>query len=231
MSYSTPHHAHEYLKSACLSVVHEYTLACQRKSMKERRKIVLLKREIDLCARLALHFGPEAGLAAQGTSDLDLVISSPTLRAEVKFLRRKPDGKQPINLWNAKKGVKHDWDWFLALRNTGDTFKKTCLVFFLPGQSLLPFHEICNLRSAGAVYVKADYAPFVRLVRPDKNNPKRLIYQTKYPHDLLIRMGGKVIVRRQLVGSLASPIWALIYSRVGTIEYKSLTGFNEVEIG
>jgi hypothetical protein len=230
MSYSTPHHAHEYLKSACLSIVHEYTLACQRKSNSERRKIVLLKQEIDLCARLAMHFGPEAGLAAQGSSGLDLVISSPTLRAEVKYLRRKPGGKQPVNLWNAKKGVKHDWDWLLSLKNVGDAFKKTCLVFFLPSQSMLQFHEVCDVKASGAHYLKADYAPFVRLVRPDKVNPNRLVYQSKYPHDLLIRMGGKVIVRRQLVGSTASPIWALIYTRVGTNEYKSLTQLIEVEV-
>ncbi len=230
MSYSTPHHAHEYLKSACLSIIHEYTLACQRKSKAEREKIVLSKREIDLCARLAMHFGPEAGLAAQGSSDLDLVISSPTLRAEVKYLRRKIGGKQPVNLWNAKKGVKHDWDWLLRLKNSGDTFKKTCLVFFLPSQSILQFHEVCDVKAAGKIYTKADYAPFVRLVRPDKANPNQLVYQSKYPRDLLIRIGGKVIVRRQLVGSTASPIWALIYTRVGTNEYKSLTEFSEVEI-
>lgn len=229
MSYSTPHHAHEFLKAACISIVHEYTLACQRKSLTERRKIVLLKREIDLTARLVLQFGPEAALAAQGTSDLDLVITSPTLRAEVKYLRRKPDGKQPVNLWNAKKGVKHDWDWLLSLKNTGDTFKKTCLVFFLPGQSILQFHEVCDVKPAGTTFKPADVVPFARLVRPDKTDPRKLVYRSKYPHDLLIRIGKKVIVRRQVVGSIASPVWALIYSRVGTNEYNALTSINEVK--
>ena len=89
-----------------------------------------MKREIDLTARLALQFGPEAGLAAQGTSDLDLVISSPTLRAEVKFLRRKPGGKQPVNRWNAKKGgqARLDLDkfaeehWRRIQKNSADLF-------------------------------------------------------------------------------------------------------------
>lgn len=230
MSYSTPHQAHEYLKSACMSIVHDYILACQRKSIAEKEGIVLLKREIDLTARLALYFGPEASLAAQGTSALDLVISSPTIRAEVKFLRRKPGGKQPVNLWNAKKGPKHDWQWLLNLKNTGDTFKKSCLIFFLPSKGLLDFAEVCDLKPSGAKYTKQEVAPFLRLVRPNPANPKQLIYRDKYPRDLLIRMGGKVIVRRQVVGSTSNPIWALIFSRVGTNEYKSLTGYHETSI-
>ncbi len=230
MSYKTPHHAHEFLKAACMTIVHEYTLACQRKTEDERRKIVLLKREVDLQSRLVVHFGPEASLAAQGTSALDLSISSPIIRAEVKYLRRKPDGKQPVNLWNAKKGVRHDWEWLLNLSSAGEAFKKTCLVFFLPSKSFLEFHEVCDLKPAGTSYIPMDYAPFVRLVRPDSANKLKLVYRDKSPTDLLIRMGGKVIVRRQMIGFPSQPIWALVYSRVGTHEYANLTHFNEAEI-
>jgi hypothetical protein len=230
MSYKTPHHAHEFLKAACLTIVHEYTLACQRKSQNERRNIVLLKREIDLHSRLAMHFGPEASMAAQGTSALDLSISSPRIRAEVKYLRRKPNTYQPVNLWNGKKGVKHDWEWLLQLKNVGDAFRKTVLVFFLPSKSFLEFHQVCDLKPVGTSFQKSDYAPFVRLVRRDPSNTSRLIYRDKAPHDLLIRMGGKVIVRRQMIGFTSQPIWALVYSRVGTGEYKNLTEFEETTL-
>ena len=43
-------------------------------------------------------------------------------------------------------------------------------------------------------------------------------------------MGRKVIVRRQMIGYTSQPIWALIYSRVGTGEYQNLTQFDEVTL-
>lgn len=230
MSYKSPHHAHEFLKAACLTIVHEYTLACQRKTEAERRKIILSKREVDLQSRLAIHFGPEASLAAQGTSALDLSISSPRIRAEVKYLRRKPGGRQPVNLWNANKGVGHDWRWFLNLSGNGDNFRKTCLVFFFPSKNLLTFDQVCDLKPAGTSFQRTDYAPFLGLVGPDPKNSALLKYRNKPLQDLLIRLGGKVIVRRQMIGYLSQPIWALIYSRVGTREYANLTKFYEYTV-
>jgi len=226
MSYSTPHHAHEYLKAACLAIVHSYTLAAQRKNSAEVLRMVCNKREIDFNARLGLFFGPEASLAAQGTSDLDLLISSPTIKAEVKFLRRKADGKQPVNIWGSKKGPKHDWEWLLGLTNEGDAFKKHALVFFVPGQDVISFEEACRIRPAGTKFTRHDYAPFVNLVKPDPGNPKSLIYTSKPNRDYLINIGNKC-VRRQMVGSLSSPVYALIYSRVGHHEYEHLTHFSE----
>lgn len=222
MSYTSPHSAADFMKAACILVVHEYELACQRKQKAERKKLVLGRREIDLNSRLALFFGPEASISAQGTSGHDLRISAPVIHVEIKYLRRNMAGKQPVNPWTGKNGVKKDWNWLLGLKNSNRAFRKSCLVFFLPSQGFLQFHEVCAL-SASAT---PDGGPFCGLVTPDPSNAARFIYASApWERDMLLQIDGptkKRCVRRQVVGNATQPVWALVFCRVGTDEFKQL---------
>jgi hypothetical protein len=230
MGYTSAHSAHEFMTAACLFINHEYILACRGKSKEAQKQMVLGKREIDFNSRLALFFGPEASIAAQGTSDKDLIVSSPTIRTEIKYLRRKSSNKQPTNPWSGPKGIKHDWEWLLKQSANGNEFKKMSLVFFLPSKQFLKFHEVCSIAVPSGGYKKKDYAPFVRLVQPSSKNIKRLAYVSNPVRDLILNIQGKVKVRRQIVGSLSDPIWALVFSRVGTKEFKKLTEYDEGSI-
>lgn len=123
MGYSTPHHAREFLVGASLAVVHDYQLRCQRRATSDKKALLGSTREIDLCSRLGAYFGPNAHLAAQGTNDIDLVVTGPTIRVEVKYFR------PPARQWAI---LKDDWDWLLATSNTNDEFRRRAWVVFWP---------------------------------------------------------------------------------------------------
>lgn len=211
MSYSTPHDAREYLKAACLSVCHDYVLRCQRRKDRDKVELIAATREIDLCARLASFFGPVAHLAAQGTSDIDLQIDAPTIRAEVKFF------KSPARAWN---NYRADWDWLLAANNVGNEFSKRAWILFLPSIDLRRFASCVSVsKSHGSAFSLNDFAPFspfVEAIPTASGSSQRLAYKaiSSVNRESIIKMPGGKRVRVELVGSQNHPIWAVIYTRV-----------------
>jgi len=221
MSYATPHHAHEFMKAACLAVVHQFVLACQRKQVQEKKSLLLRWREIDFNARLAMYFGPEAAISAQGVKDSDLRISSPVQEVELKYCRPKAGGLQPVNHWN--QVIDKDWKWLLQLGAAGDRFKKTAWVVFFPAVQLFTFHQCFQVphnKLVNGQIPRQHFAPFVELAIPDQAHPTQLIYQTtNWERDVILQrqgVGSPIRVRRQLIGNPQHPIWALIFSRVGS---------------
>jgi hypothetical protein len=220
MSYSTPHHAHEYMKAATLAVVHQFALACQRKQVSEKRGLLLRKREIDFNSRLCMFFGTEASISAQGVKDSDLVISSPTLEVELKYCRPNAAQTQPVNSWN--QVIEKDWKWLLQRNAAGEVFKKSAWVVFFPSTDLFVCHQCFQvpvaLHAKGQID-RSDYAPFVEMVAPDPAQPTRLAYtQHAWERDVVLRRTGRgapIRIRRQMVGSRKQPIWGLIFSRLG----------------
>jgi hypothetical protein len=220
MSYATPHHAHEYMKAAALAVVHQFALACQRKQPAEKQSLLLKKREIDFNSRLAMFFGAEASISAQGVSESDLLISSPTLEVELKYCRPKNTLLQPVNHWNQVIGK--DWDWLLKLNASGEVFKKTAWVVFFPSIDIFTCHQcfqIPGIRHVNGQIVERDYAPFTQLVTPDPADATRLTYNRHvWERDVVLRrvgVGAPIRVRRQIIGFREQPVWALIFSRLG----------------
>ncbi len=211
MSYSTPHHGREYLKAACLSVCHDYALRSQRRAKKDKLELVLQTREIDLCARLASFFGPVAHLAAQGTSDIDLLIDAPTIRAEVKFFN------SPARAWS---GYRSDWDWLLSESNVGSEFSKRAWILFLPSIDLRAFTACVSVtKSHGSAFSLEDFAPFspfVEAVPTASGTSQMLRYKpvAVVERESIIKMPGGKQVRAELVGSQTHPIWAVVYTRI-----------------
>lgn len=220
MSYTTPHHANEFMKAAALAVVHQMVLACQRRQRQWKADFLRGKKEIDFNARLALFFGVEAYISAQGSDGKDLHIKSPILTVELKYLRPKPTQDHPQNSWDAVIGK--DWEWLLRLKNVGDAFKKSAFVVFLPGTHLFPFHfnfQVPKKHFNGQLRER-DYAPFLHLVTANPAAPRELNYSPSaaWERDVLLwRQGSKVRIRRQIVGDPEDPVWCLIFSRVGDI--------------
>jgi hypothetical protein len=90
MAYTSPHTVREFLSAAALQVVHDCVIRCQHRTARDKKALLKSTREIDLCARLAAFFGAVAHLAAQGisaSSEPDLAVAGPTIRAEVKYFR------------------------------------------------------------------------------------------------------------------------------------------------
>jgi hypothetical protein len=219
MSYTTPHHAHEFMKAAALGVVHTFVLACQRKMIAEKRALLLRKREIDFNSALALYFGPEASISAQGVKDSDLRIKSPTLEVEIKYCRPNPLQAQPANPWDQVIGK--DWKWLLNLKAPGDTFKKTAWVIFLPSVELFDFSSCFQVPKKNAPLGSpplSTFAPFVGLVGPSATKPRQLEYLARpWPPDAILQrqgVGAPIRVRRQIIGDPKHPIWALVLSRL-----------------
>jgi hypothetical protein len=210
------------MKAAALAVVHHFVHACQRKQTAEKRALLLRKREIDFNARLALFFGAEASISAQGVADSDLRIASPVLVVELKYCRPNQAGAQPVNSWTQVIG--RDWNqWLLALHASGQMFKKSAWVVFLPSVDLFTFHQCFQVPHSrlhnGGIRIR-DYAPFLSMVEPMPGHPSRLRYTAaEWQRDVLLQraaVGAPIRVRRQMIGGRQQPIWALIFSRVGT---------------
>jgi hypothetical protein len=232
MSYATPHHAHEFMKAAALAVVHQFVLACQRKQTVEKKDLLLRKREIDFNARLAMFFGPEASISAQGVKDSDLRIKSPTIEAELKYCRPNKAQTQPINSWS--KVIDKDWKWLVKLNAAGEAFKKSAWVVFFPSVDLFDFHQCFQIPTGrlqnGQLQLR-DYAPFAGLVSPMVQHPSRLEYtQQPWERDVVLRragVGAPIRVRRQMIGNRNQPIWGLVFSRVGSVAIRALQHLSE----
>lgn len=221
MSYKTPHTAHEYMKAAALAVVHQYVLGLRGATTAGLRDVLLARREIDFNSRLGLFFGPEASISAQGVSGHDLILKSPILKVEIKYLRlnQKPTGAQPVNSY---KDVKKDWDWLLGLSSNGNVFRQSAWVVFLPSTKLFSFHDCFRIPKNYQIqgqFPAAAYAPFVEFATPKPTNPHELQYTTvkNWERDALLqKQGSKVLVRREIVGNIEHPVWSLVFSRVGS---------------
>lgn len=220
MSYTTPHHAHEFMKAASLAVVHEMVLACQRRPQEWKLEFLRGKKEIDFNARLGLFFGVESYISAQGSDGKDLIIESPTMRVELKYLRPKPTSNSPQNTWDDVIGK--DWHWLMGLKNAGEAFKKSAFIAFLPGTTNFRFHLCFQVpkKQFHQQLHERDYAPFVKLVTPNATAPRELEYtpHAGWERDVLLwKRGSKLRVRRQIVGHPEDPVWCLIFSRVGDV--------------
>jgi len=232
MSYKTPHHAREFMKAAALAVVHQYVLAFRGKQPPIVTQLLLRKKEIDFNSRLALFFGPEASISAQGVKGVDLHLEAPILEVELKYLRRKSTQNQPVNSWTQ---VMKDWRWLLDRTNeNGNIFRQSAWVVFLPSTKLFTFHSNFQVEGKQLVngqIVDADYAPFRKLVAPNPAAPTELQYAAeKWERDVLLhKTGTKLLVRREIVGNPAHPVWCLIFSRVGTNEHETLQGLPEYD--
>jgi hypothetical protein len=227
MSYSTPHHAHEFMKAAALGIVHQFALSCQRKQTGEKITLLLRKREIDFNSRLGMFFGPEASISAQGVKDSDLRIKSPILEVELKYCRPNAQRTQPINHWN--QVIDKDWKWLLALTAAGEVFKKSAWVVFFPSTDLFTFHQCFQIpqkRLVNGHLLDRDYAPFTLIATPIPTHPTRLQYTGQtWERDVILRraaVGAPIRVRRQIIGNCKQPIWGFIFSRVGTIANRQL---------
>ncbi len=211
MSYSTPHTAREYLKAACLSVCHDYSLRCQHRNDARKKLIVSETREIDLCSKIASFFGASAHLAAQGTDDIDLIIDGPTIRAEVKYFL------PPAVAWTA---IRDDWDWLLAPSNANNEFDKRAWIAFFPSISWHRFTACLSVtKGHGNQFSLLDFAPFTPFTQtemPANGTNQRLCYK---PVDLrlrdsVIQLPGGKRVRVEIVGDFTHPIWCAVYTRI-----------------
>lgn len=227
MSYKTPHTAHEYMKAAALAVVHQYVLAVRGLAPAGQKNLLLARREIDFNSRLALFFGPEAMISAQGVSGHDLTLDSPKLKVEIKYLRPNQTKTHPVNSY---EDVKKDWDWLLGLSSNGNVFRQSAWVVFLPSTKVFSFHKCFHVPKKYQIHGEFPaevYAPFFDLATPNPANPKELHYTTfkDWERDALLqRQGSKVLVRREIVGNIEHPVWCIVYSRVG-----SKTAGNELQ--
>lgn len=222
------------MKAAALAVVHQFTLACQRKQVEEKKELLLQKREIDFNARLAMFFGTEASISAQGVKDSDLRIKSPTIVAELKYCRPNKAQTQPVN--SCSQVIDKDWKWLLRINAAGEAFKKSAWVVFFPSIKLFDFHQcfqIPNERLQNGLLQFQDYAPFVGLVSPMAQYPSRLEYiQQPWARDVVLRragVGSPIRVRRQIIGNRTQPIWGLVFSRVGSVAIRALQHLPEHE--
>lgn len=214
MAYTSPHGVREFLFASTLRIVHDLQIQSQRRTDADKKRILKAIREIDLCARLSSFFGPNGHLAAQGTNDVDLKVSGPTIRAEVKFLA------PPTSTWLAagNTGVKADWDWLLAVTNNGGEFKKRAWVVFWPSTNIYKFTQCLTVRrSHGSQFSLQDFAPFTPYAEPEmppNGANQRLRFKKLAPPTLsVLALPGGKRVRVDIVGDSKALIWAAIYTR------------------
>jgi hypothetical protein len=210
MGYSTPHEAREYFAAAALFICHDYVIRCQRRQTKDKKLLLKSAAEIDLCARLAAPFGPTTSLAAQGklqSNSIDLIVSAPRLRAEVKYFR------PPARNWSQ---VKKDWTWLLSCTSAGGEFKKRAWVVFWPSVELYAFTNCLSVpKTHGTQYSLLDFAPFAAYAEPEvpaNGTNQRLRFKQPERTSILSLPGGKA-VRVEVVGNISDPLWCAVYSR------------------
>jgi hypothetical protein len=224
IAYSTPHVAREYLFAAALGVCHQYVLAFQRLAKADKKRLLEQTREIDLCAKIADFFGPNAYLAAQGTDQIDLKVMGPTLQAEVKYFR--PPAQQWANLMD-------DWNWLLDFTSANSNFDKKAWVVFFPSTSLYKFTNCLSVtRTNGQQFNLSDYAPFspfVHPVVPQNGVNEQLRFKAPNLTSVIAMHGGKK-VRVDTVGMHTHPVWCAIYSRITTATSNLLVNGGAVQI-
>ncbi len=78
---------------------------------------------------------------------------------------------------------------------------------------------------------KSCFAPFLEIAEPDPIAPTQLRYcSAKFDRDVLLTTGitKPKQIRRELVGDPKQPVWALVFSRVGTKAAKGLPDLQTV---
>lgn len=226
MGYQTPHSNLEYLSASCLAINHEYIIRCQGRNETFKRKLITSTREIDLCARLANYFGQSAFLAAQGTNDIDVQVTAPIIRCEVKYCN--PTSKPP---WAE---MTKDWEWLLEGTNNGKEFSKKAWIVFWPSTSLYKFTSCLSItKSHVSQYSNMAFAPFAIIAQPElpkKGTNQRLIYKEDFARTSLLNLPGGKKVRCDIVGSRTNPIWALIYTRATPNDCKFINPADTIEL-
>jgi hypothetical protein len=224
MSYSSPHAVREFLVSACLFVNHDFCLRCQRRTEKDRRKIIASTYEIDLCARIASLLGTSCSLAAQGRAARDLVNSAPVFDVEAKYL---------FNHRNPWEKVKGDWDWLLARSNTNRDFQKRAIIYFWPSTTLYTLTSCVTVPLGhGQQYSKNCFAPFLpysEAEMPANGNYQRLRFndiESQGPFGIQVPGGKRV--RLDLVGARTHPIWCAVYTRMTPTEFNALPDIRQL---
>lgn len=185
---------------------------CQGRPLKQRKKIVEEVREIDICRYLAGYFGHSGHLAAQGTSDIDLEVKGPTIRAEVKYLRPKS---------GSYSEAKKDWDWLMNVSNTGDEFKKRAWVVFWPSARNDMFsltNCISVPKSHDSQYCLSDFSPFTPYAEPEMpphgSNQRLTFRKDNHSRTTIVEKPGGRRARVDLIGELTHPLWCALYTRV-----------------
>ncbi len=204
MGYSTPHHGRDYVKAACLAICHDYRVRAYRLSEEQQRKLLEETREIDLCARVASFFGPTAHLAAQGNSDVDVVVTAPRLNIEVKYVRRK------CSQWSE---IKKDWAWLLEPTNVNKNFRKNFWVVFFPSTNLYDLTNCITVPHDPTEHVP--FRPVMEIGAYGNGSPKPIFRVA--PTRLAVTQVGdgkkKKRVRTDVIGSVDDPLWCVLYSR------------------
>jgi len=213
MSYTTPHSAREFLFAGALFICHDYKLRCQRRAVKHKKELMRGTREIDLCAKLGVFFGPTAQIAAQGmrgNDAIDLAVSGPTIRAEVKYFNDQQS-------FSGK--LARDWDWLLSTSNANQEFSRRAWVVFWPSSAngMFTFTNCLSVpKSHGTQYSHKDYPPFLPYAEPEmpaNGVNQRLTFRTP-PRKSLIKFTHGKKVRVDIVGEITDPLWCAIYTRL-----------------
>jgi hypothetical protein len=229
MAYTSPHSVRHFLGAACLRIVHDYVVRCQRRSNTDKKGLLRETREIDLCAKMADFFGPVAHLAAQGIAahvGPDLEIDGPTIRAEIKYFR------PPARNWN---NLVQDWEWLLNTTNNGDEFKKRAWVIFWPSvaSNMFTFTNCLSVaKSHNTQYSLLDFAPFAPYAEPEmpeNGDNQRLAFKDAEPSTLLMMPHGKRI-RVDIIGSPTHPLWAAVYTRTAPADVNRLRHLSRIHI-
>jgi hypothetical protein len=228
MAYTSPHHGREFLKAAALGVCHHYQVRVQYRSTTDRRRIIMNETaEIDVCGRLAGYFGANAYLSAQGVTGADVIVDGPTLKAEVKFLRRN---RTP---WNE---VMTDWNTLRDLDSVNEGFRKNGFLVFFPsktyatsGKYITSFVSIPRSKLDGnrEVYCTRDFAPLMPYMDAETTvgHVRQRLFINKSERTSIIYAGtnlGTRPVRADLVGKVTDPVWCILYTRITPSESKTL---------
>ncbi|CAG0978810.1 hypothetical protein PHYC_01651 [Phycisphaerales bacterium] len=220
MAYTTEHHAREWFGAAALMVCHDYNLRCQYLPEDKVRKLLEATYEIDVHARLASFFGPAATIAAQGRGELDVVVSTPPLRAEVKYLMLKP----PVYVAGIKE---KDWPSLLAVDPANGGFAQFAWVVFCPSARLYPVTRHISVPKAGNRYSLANFAPLSPVVEPimyRSSDNCKLEWRANSERVHVIHLPDGKCVRVDLIGSLTDFLWALVFTRLDGAESPSVAG-------
>ena len=185
-------------------------------SSKDKKRLLELTREIDLCAKLGEFFGPNAYLAAQGTNAIDIKVKGPTLQAEVKYFR--PSARQ----WT---DVRDDWDWLIELSNNNNNFDKNAWLVFFPSTSLYKFTKCLSVtKTNGTQFNLVDYAPFLPIAQPivpPHGKNEQLQFKSPEKTTVLAIHGGRK-VRVDIISKNTHPIWCAMYTRITPEESTTL---------
>lgn len=172
--------------------------------------------EIDLCARIASFFSPQADLAAQGSSKPDVISTNPSLQIEVKYF----SGSYSLS-WNApssKKKPIDDWMWLTDNTLTPAVAQSRAFVIFWPPTAGSGLHNYLSfLPSVAPNYTVAELEPFRSYLVT--NAPKigakyQWLSFSPMPTNSVYALANGVTVSTNVIGNHASELWCVVYTRV-----------------